>query len=122
MAVLVKACEMELQKTPNRHSVTAGPTAAASFGLAVEVLLGEMQARSACYNIAYQTDDGGCNTSELGDPHPHPLFFVFSLFLVVAVDTGRKMIEPSLILALLYGTHCHRTLEMLQQSLLSSPL
>ena len=33
-----------------------------------------------------------------------------------------KVILPSLILALLSGTHCHHTLEMLQQSLLSSPL
>ena len=33
-----------------------------------------------------------------------------------------KVILPSLILALLSGTHCHDTLEMLQQSLLSSPL
>ena len=33
-----------------------------------------------------------------------------------------KVIVPSLILALLFETHCHHTLEMLQQSLLSSPL
>ena len=32
------------------------------------------------------------------------------------------MIVPSLILALLSGTHCHHILEMLQQSILSSPL
>ena len=82
MAVPVKACEMELLKTPNRHSVTAGPTAVASFGLAVEVLLGEMQARSACYNIAHikQTVVVRATQASSETPHPHPPFFVFSPF------------------------------------------